>query len=100
MAININGLNSSQNSPARGKEKVQSNESPSTAVPPAKTDGADQVKLSPEAKTLQDLENKLAGFPEVNPEKIELIRRALREGNYQIHPTRLAAKIVKFELDI
>lgn len=102
MTIDINGLNSSQGTPARGKGKVQgpSNESPASSSGSSKVDSTDHVKLSPQAKSLQELESKLSGFPEVNPEKIELIRRALREGDYQVDPARLAAKIVKFELDI
>lgn len=102
MTINVNGLNSSQSTPARGKGKVQgtSMESPASSGAPVKVDSTDQVKLSQQAKTLQQLETELSGFPEVNPEKIELIRRALREGNYEVDPARLAAKIVNFELDI
>lgn len=107
MTININGINSSHSSHARGKEKLQgtANEThtssgASATGTTAKTERTDQVKLSPQVKTLQELEAKLAGFPDVNPEKIELIRQALREGDYQVDPARLAAKIVKFELDI
>jgi|TARA_Y100000310_G_scaffold95435_1_gene93254 negative regulator of flagellin synthesis FlgM len=102
MTININGFNSTQGNPAKGKDKVQgtSNESSASTGTSAKADSTDQVKLSPEAKTLQQLETQLAGFPEVHPEKVELIRKALREGSYQVDPTRLAAKIANFELDI
>ncbi len=102
MAININGINPPQSSHARGKDKVQGtpNESPASSGVSAKVDGTDQVELSRQAKTLQELEAKLAGYPEVNQQKVQILRKALREGTYQVDPARLAAKIVKYELDI
>ncbi len=100
MANNINSLTPVQNSSNRTLEKSQATTDQSARVAqPTKVD-SDQVKLSPEAKQLQDVETGLKSFPIVNHERATRIRDALRDGNYHVDPARLAAKIVQFELDI
>ena len=100
MANNINGLTSVQSGTNRPRESPQvTSDSSAQAEKPARLD-SDQVKLSPEAKQLQDVETGIRNFPIVNHERADTIREALRDGNYKVDPARLAAKIVQFELDI
>ncbi len=99
MANLINGLTSVQgNTPRRDKSgpAADGGGQQAAAPPPA----GETVKLSAEAKQLQEIESKLPSFPEVNAERVTHLRDTLRNGDYHIDPARIAAKIVQFELDI
>ncbi|MFT7687488.1 MAG: negative regulator of flagellin synthesis FlgM [Candidatus Azotimanducaceae bacterium] len=104
MVNNINGLTSTHSSTSRNQEKAQAAGKPDQASVPAKahveSESSAKVSLSAEAKQLQDIEVSLKHFPEVNQERVNQLRDTLREGNYNVDPARLAAKIVQFELDI
>ena len=99
MVNNINGITSAQNNVSRGREKPQGTEKAVTAPESPRSKG-DQVDLSTEAKQLQDIEAGLKRLPEVDQERVAHLRDALRDGNYSVDPSRLAAKIAQFEMDI
>lgn len=99
MVNNINGLTSAQNGASRSREKPQAAEKAPVPTETAKA-SADKVDLSAEAKTLQDVESGLKRLPEVDQQRVAHIKDALRDGNYSVDPSRLAAKIAQFELDI
>tara|TARA_R110002072_G_scaffold31735_19_gene97786 strand:+ start:29932 stop:30231 length:300 start_codon:yes stop_codon:yes gene_type:complete len=99
MVNNINGLTPTQNHTSRSREKPQGPEKAVTAQESPRPSG-DKVDLSTEAKQLQDIEASLKRLPEVDQERVSHLRDALREGNYSVDPSRLAAKIAQFELDI
>ena len=99
MVNNINGLTPTQNNASRSREKPPQLET----NPGSKDSGAsnrDQVDLSPEAKNLQEIESNLSRLPEVDQERVSHIKNALREGSYSVDPSRLAAKIAQFELNL
>ena len=100
MVNNINGLTPTKSSTSRSQEKPQAATSKPNQAPDAARADSDNVSLSAEAKQLQDIEVGIRSFPEVNQERVTQLRETLREGNYNIDPARLAAKIVQFELDI
>jgi negative regulator of flagellin synthesis FlgM len=98
MVNNINGLTSVQNNTNRNRDKA-----PAASDKPAKVSGTakvDQVELSPESREIKDIESGMKRLPELNHERVNHIRQALRDGNYSVDPARLAAKIVQFELNI
>ena len=100
MVNTINGLTTVQTSTSRSREKPQAtNDTPDTSSESSRVP-KDKVELSTEAKQLQELETGIKNFPEVNQERVAHIREALREGSYSVDPSRLAAKIVQFELGI
>jgi len=104
MANNINGLTSTPSSASRSREKTPTAEKPDQAPASARAgveaESSAKVSLSREAKQLQDIEVGLKNFPAVNQERVNQLRETLREGDYNVDPARLAAKIVQFELDI
>jgi negative regulator of flagellin synthesis FlgM len=104
MSNNINGFTTTHSSTSRSQEKAQAAEKPNNgANSPRATVEAEssaKVSLSAEAKQLQDIEVGLKQFPKVNQERVNQLRETLREGNYNVDPARLAAKIVQFELNI
>lgn len=99
MVNNINGLTSAQNNASRSREKPQPPEA-STANRDAATPDGEKVDLSPEAKNLQDIESNINRLPDVDENRVNAIKDALREGSYSVDPARLAAKIAQFELNI
>lgn len=99
MVNNINGLTPTQNNASRSREKPQVPENTASPSETAKS-SADQVELSSEAKNLQEVEANLSRLPEVDHERVSHIKDALREGSYSVDPSRLAAKIAQFELNI
>ena len=99
MVNNINGLTSAQNNASRSREKPQAAEA-STAKREVAAPEGEQVDLSPEAKNLQEIENRISKLPEVDSERVAAIKDALRQGSYSVDPQRLAAKIAQFELNI
>lgn len=100
MVNNINGLTSAQNSASRSREKPQPPEASTANRDAATAPEGEQVDLSPEAKSLQDIESKLSRLPEVDHDRVNAIKDALRDGSYSVDPARLAAKIAQFELNI
>lgn len=95
MVNQINGLTQSQSTTPR-RDKAPSGDAAGNQPAPA----GETVKLSAEAQTARNVESRLGEFPEVNSERVAHLRDALRNGDYQVDPARLAAKIVQFELDI
>ncbi|MCB1645209.1 MAG: flagellar biosynthesis anti-sigma factor FlgM [Pseudomonadales bacterium] len=104
MVNNINGSSGIQNGTTRSRDKGPDSTSARGVQPGQNSvsapDSADTVRLSSNARDLQNLETRIRDLPEVNQERVAHIREALREGNYSVDPQRLAAKIAQFELDL
>ncbi|WP_018692590.1 flagellar biosynthesis anti-sigma factor FlgM [Algicola sagamiensis] len=105
MAININQLNTGQNSQqvannkAEQKQAQQQNVQQQSQQAPS-APRQDSVSLTPNAQQLTKLQQKANDAPTVNQEKVANIKKAIAEGNYSINPERLAAKIAQFEKDL
>ena len=97
MVNQINGLTQAQGTAPRPDKAASGNDAADRAASPPP---GENVKLSQEAQTARDVESKIGEFPEVNAERVAHLRDALRNGEYEVDPARLAAKIVQFELDI
>lgn len=57
----------------------------------------DTVSLTDAAARLKALEARLAEQPDTDSRRVEALRRAITEGNYQIHPERVAERLLAFE---
>ena len=99
MVNKINGLTQAQGTAPRRDKAASRNDAADRAASPSPSPG-ENVTLSQEAQTARDVESKIGEFPEVNAERVAHLRDALRNGEYEVDPARLAAKIVQFELDI
>lgn len=102
MPININGLTSgsSGSEKARGQETVtkanQKGDSAQTDV----SASTDRVELSAEVKVLRKLEAQVSSMSDIDQSKIDRIKAALRNGEYQIDYDNLASAMQKFESDL
>ena len=53
------------------------------------------VHLSPNATKLQNIDNNLSSRPLVNSARIQEIKQAISEGNFQINPEVVADKLLE-----
>jgi len=108
MTIDINNLTSTTSGSAKpGRNTVTDGtkgDSPTNNTdsnqPAAATDGA--VSLSDQAQTLSKLESQIKQLPDVDAEKVERIKQAITNGEFEINADRVASKISQLEsgLDI
>jgi|TARA_B110000495_G_scaffold171750_1_gene160212 flagellar biosynthesis anti-sigma factor FlgM len=59
--------------------------------------GADQVKLTPEAQTLLHMTQASKGISDVNQTKVNSIKQALEIGEFPINTARVAEKMTSLE---
>jgi negative regulator of flagellin synthesis FlgM len=63
----------------------------------ATTQTGDQVTLTNSARSLQKLEEAVSNAPVVNSAKVASIRQSIESGTYQVNPSSVADKMIKFE---
>lgn len=61
-----------------------------------KTDNA-EVKLSPQSKSIQQIEAEVAKMPDIDNATVERIKGALANNEYKIDYERIAGKMIKFD---
>jgi len=103
MPININGLgaNNIGTDKSKGQENVVKSQSSNIGDTNSQaTSTEDRVKLSPEVKILRQLESDIQGMSDVDQSKIDSIKSAIQNGEYQINYDRLASAMEQFESDL
>lgn len=55
----------------------------------------DQVQLSEKAKELAKLKQIINQMPEIRTDKVEALKKAIQEGNYQVDSFKVAGKILE-----
>lgn len=99
MAINITGPGNTQ----VGANKTQKNEEASTAVGAKSGNGTvnaksdDMVELSDRAQVLKAVETRIQSMPDIDQAKVDRIRNAITNGEYNIDYDKLAAAFRRFE---
>lgn len=58
---------------------------------------SDTVVFTETAEQLRALESFLARVPEVDRQRVEAIKRAIADGTYEVHPDRIAERLVEWE---
>ena len=88
----LNGAGSFQRS-------VSTEQSKSDKSPESKTDagiaGTDSVKISQQARQLNDVQQAIAHTPDIDAKKIEEIRQSLENGQYEINSGNIAEKMLE-----
>ncbi len=69
----------------------------SSAATVSGTKSADQVTLTNSARSLQKIEETIAGTPAVDTAKVASVKQQLSAGTYQIDSGRVASKLLQFE---
>lgn len=99
MAININGPTSGQS----GAPKARQSESGTEVNQETRKTGTenaqqqDRVELSDRAQVLRDVSSKVQHMPDIDQEKVDRIKTAIENGDYQIDHEKLAAAFRRFE---
>ncbi len=66
----------------------------------AKAASKDSVALTPQANQLKELQKRIGDSEAFDRKKVDDIKKAITEGNYQINYDSLASKLAKFEFDL
>jgi negative regulator of flagellin synthesis FlgM len=72
---------------------------PAPAASPAASTGAasDSVNLTDTATRLQQLDELLAGAPEIDRARVEQLRQSISEGRYKMDAVHVAEKLIALE---
>ncbi len=99
MAIDINGITSPQ--VVAPKDDSALNKPADQAVPQQdqsqQSSVADTVSLSDGARQLGKIDNMAISAPVVDTQRVEAVKQAVAEGNYEVDPARIADKMMQFE---
>lgn len=61
---------------------------------------ASPVRITEQARQLAALEQAIQAMPVVNEARIAAIRTAIEDGTYEVHPERIAEKLLGLEQDL
>ncbi|MFA5942015.1 MAG: flagellar biosynthesis anti-sigma factor FlgM [Sinimarinibacterium sp.] len=61
---------------------------------------SDSVRLTDDAKLLQQAERAAAEAPDVDERRVAEIKQAVADGTYQVDPKAIAAKLARMEWDL
>ncbi|NVK37091.1 MAG: flagellar biosynthesis anti-sigma factor FlgM [Gammaproteobacteria bacterium] len=81
---------------SRSTEKAAAAGQSTKQAPETKASGA-QVKLSSEAKSIQQIEAEVAKMPDIDDAAVERIKGALANNEYKIDYERIAGQMIKFD---
>lgn len=99
MAIEISGQHPAQLSNAKTEAKAQvgRTDPPLPKQQTGKPSTVDTVTLTETATQLHKLEATIAALPIVDINRVEGIRQAINNGQFQMDPQRVADKLFNFE---
>lgn len=100
MAIDINGLGSSHLQGAGDGSRtgqVARTEQTVAQQQTGKSSTTDTVLITDSASRLRNLEKSISTMPVVDSQRIESIRKAINDGDFDIEPDKVADKMISFE---
>ncbi|NWO08068.1 MAG: flagellar biosynthesis anti-sigma factor FlgM [Alteromonadaceae bacterium] len=105
MSVDLNGIGPGQVNTPRTTADKSSNQNAQAAgseqnkaqSPAAR---GENVNLSNQAKNLNQLEQKLGEYPEMDDDRISQIRAALEDGSYKVDAEKLAQKMLDMDESI
>jgi len=105
MSVDLNGIGPGQvNTPRTTADKSsnQNTQAPAGEQSKAQNPAArgENVNLSSQAKNLNQLEQKLGEYPEMDDDRISQIRSALEDGSYKVDAEKLAQKMLDMDKSI
>lgn len=93
---NVAYTNSKQVSVSKDNSTDATQNQPTAAAKAA----TDSVNLTPQAQQLRGLHEKAEQSPGFDSKKVNELKKAISEGNYQVNAEKLAEKIAGFEFDL
>ncbi|TCS39925.1 flagellar biosynthesis anti-sigma factor FlgM [Reinekea marinisedimentorum] len=102
MAINVNAPTTTQ----VGANKTAKHTGPDQALEAKSGNGTDTalsdevVELSDRGRTMEALESSVQNMPDVDQDKVDSIRNAITNGEYEIDYDKLASAFRRFESEL
>lgn len=94
----INGIPPARGSGQTGRVGAPKVEMlPGSGMPDQPVQAPDVLRLTPETLHLRKLEASLGNEPPLDQERIETLRNAIANGEYQVNSTRVAGKLLDLE---
>lgn len=105
MVNQVNSRNSHNVSFTDNKQVTQSgekNSAPATSQtsPTNPKTASDSVVLTSQAQQLKNVQSKADEAPGFDAKKVNELKKAISEGNYQVNAEKLAKNIAKFEFNL
>jgi len=99
MSIDINGISSHRiTGPGDDQALKKSPEQPPQPAQASSGQSAqDTVSLSDDAVQLGKLDNTAISAPVVDTQRVEQVKKAIANGQYEVDPVRIADKMMQFE---
>ncbi len=100
---NVTGFSSAQSQRTTEGSKVEVSRTEQTVSQQetgSSSNVTDSVSLTDTAARLQKLENTIAELPVVDAQKVEDIRSAIANGEYEVNPGRIADKMMSFDAEL
>lgn len=102
--IKNNGLPSSAVYQKQQSQQLEQNKqnavAQSTQEVSKRSPSKDSVALTPQANQLKELQKRIGDTEAFDRKKVDEIKKAITQGNYQINYENLAAKLAKFEFEL
>lgn len=103
MAINnINGssIPNGHDITPRERAKATTPDTRRSDPPGARAQGTDEVLITGDSLRLREIETTLTGESSVDQTRVEMLRKAIDSGQYQVDAARVATKMLDFENDL
>ena len=91
------GAQGSRGKPADSRANTPANQPQSEPSQNVNSGGQDTVELSAQAKALADAEAKLSSQQDVDTQRVNNIRQAIADGNFQIDPAKVADNLLNID---
>lgn len=82
---------------AGSSRKVTGDQRPADSAASGTPQVADTVNLTTGAKLLERLEKSLASLPDVDSNRVEAVKQAIADGEYEIDAEAIAAAMIRLE---
>lgn len=92
----IDGISSVKSIMAKGSQP-QAPTAPLSQSGAGQSDSDSNVVLTAAAQRMQEAEQQLRQYPEVDAERVSAIKAAVEEGRYSVDPERVATKLLDIE---
>lgn len=92
-----------QNRPVQAGTDRKVSRAAGSGSAPAKseaTSSGSPVQITDQARQLASLEAAVSSLPVVNEARVAEIRQSIDEGRYQVHPERIADKLLRTEQEL
>ncbi len=100
MSIDINSLSNSQTARSGDNSQIKgsANEAASAQQSTGKSSVSDTVSLSETAIRLGQIGVAVENQPVVDTKRVEQVKQAILDGSYSIDPTRIAERLMEFDM--